>query len=476
SEEEKACFQLIKDLDHVGSHVKGSLTNKKYMRNEIWSLISFLGAPSWFITFSPADNMHPISLYFADTHEKFSPELRQYNDRYNLIAQNPVAGARFFHFMCQMFIKHVLGIGTDHCGLYGKTNAYYGTVEQQGRLTLHMHMLLWIVGCLSPQQIRDNIMDPDSDFQKQIIAYLESVHVGEFSTGSLDDVQSKITQHSEEKSYTNPTEMLPLAPPPICDIMHDDYDISDDCDECGKLNSWWDQFKETVDCIAFHANVHNCGRYSTSNEKVSRKDRPTCMNKHGKCKARFPRPVYEKTQVDPLTGALNMKKLEPWLNTFTPLVTYLLRCNTDITSLLSGTAIKAVVAYVTDYITKPGLKTYSIFDTIRSVLDKNSEMIGSSMSQKEKARKLMIKMINSLTSKLEIGGPMAALYLLGNPDHYTSHNFVPVYWKQFVNEVLSVWKSGDDLLIDSSLEKLVLIKKDETYVGVSNVYDYIYRP
>ena len=25
-------------------------------------------------------------------------------------------------------------------GLYGKTEGYYGTVEQQGRLTLHLHL------------------------------------------------------------------------------------------------------------------------------------------------------------------------------------------------------------------------------------------------------------------------------------------------------------------------------------------------
>ena len=45
SNEEKLCFQLIKDLDHVGGHVKGSVTSKKYMRNKIWSQISFSGAP-----------------------------------------------------------------------------------------------------------------------------------------------------------------------------------------------------------------------------------------------------------------------------------------------------------------------------------------------------------------------------------------------------------------------------------------------
>ena len=99
TEEEKLCFKLINDLGHVNGHVPGSITQKKYMRNEIWSLISYFGAPSWCITFSPADNIHPISLHFADTQETFSPELRPENERYRLIAENPVAGARFFHFI-----------------------------------------------------------------------------------------------------------------------------------------------------------------------------------------------------------------------------------------------------------------------------------------------------------------------------------------------------------------------------------------
>jgi hypothetical protein len=97
--------------DHVNSQVPGSITRKKNMRNEIWSLISYICAPSsWFITFSPADDVHLISLYFADTQETFSPELRPENERYRLIAENPVAGTQFFHFMVEMFIKHVLGV------------------------------------------------------------------------------------------------------------------------------------------------------------------------------------------------------------------------------------------------------------------------------------------------------------------------------------------------------------------------------
>jgi Helitron helicase-like domain at N-terminus len=68
-----------------------------------------------------------------------------------------VAGAQFFHFVREMFIKHVLGVDSDHDGVFGPTNAYYGTVEQQGKLALHLHLLLWIKAAFSPQEIRDKI-------------------------------------------------------------------------------------------------------------------------------------------------------------------------------------------------------------------------------------------------------------------------------------------------------------------------------
>jgi len=95
------------------------------------------------------------------------------------------------------------------------------------------------------------------------------------------------------------------------------------------------------------------------------------------------------------------------------------------------------VAYISDYITKLGLKTYSIFEAIRGVFTKNSEMLSRNLECKEKACKLVIQTVNSLTSKMEIGRPMACLYLLGNPDHYTSHKFTVVYWKNYIGEVLS---------------------------------------
>lgn len=46
SQAEKDCFQLFNDLDHVAYKVQGSLTSKKYMHNEMYSLMAAEGAPS----------------------------------------------------------------------------------------------------------------------------------------------------------------------------------------------------------------------------------------------------------------------------------------------------------------------------------------------------------------------------------------------------------------------------------------------
>jgi len=477
--EEKKCFQLLNDLDHVGGFVKGSITSKKHMRNEIWSMISQLGAPSWFITLSPADSRHPICLYYADKKFEFTPNLRSANERNLLIAQNPVAAARFFNFMVRSFIKHVLGIDTDHSGLYGDTAGYYGVAEQQGRLTLHLHMMLWIRNALSPQEIRDRLMNDDTEFQKSLIQYLEGCQKGEFLTGSMEYVKSKVpidpenrtkgihsVFHNESprsvgKTYQDPTQTLPEKPPISC-VSNEDTS----CDACQSLSQWWLNFYGIVDDILLRSNVHKCSSSEHSNFKAK-----GCLNKDGMCKARFPRSIVPETTVNIEDGYINIKKLESMLNTISPCITYLLRCNTDVTSLLSGTSIKAVISYVTDYVAKPTLKTYQIFATAYNVFDRNANLDADDKSRTDDARKLILKIVNALSSKMEIGSPMASMYLLQNPDHYTSHQFIPFFWKSFVNEITKSEDSNENIgrnyNIDIKMED-VFQKEEEIFSQFSN--------
>jgi Helitron helicase-like domain at N-terminus/PIF1-like helicase len=501
TDDERSCFQLIRDLDHIDGKVDGSITSKKHMRSEIWSMMTYMGAPSWYITLSPADNKHPICLYFADNKERLDVELiRSEDERYRLIANNPVAGARFFHFMVQMFIEHVLGVSTettaDHLGVYGKTAGYYGTVEQQGRLTLHLHMLLWICGTCSPEEARLQILDPDSKFRSKLIEYLESCHAGDFISGPMENVASAVKTASEKADYKNPTETLPEPPPPSChNPPHNG------CHSCDKLSAWSSRYQFTVDDLLLKSNVHKCStnRNKDGSQNKARPYKGCLDNIWGRCKARFPRLTYAKTEIDTETGSISLKKSESWLNTFTYVVTYLFRCNTDITSLRSGTAIKGVFLYVTNYVTKPVLKTHVIFDTVRSMFQKNAELIAGDETRKEKARKLMTKIVNSLAGKMEWGSPIGCMYLLGNPDHYTNYMFTPFYWKSFVQEARKAWEpqniptekipqcnlspAGPDPLTkpinavdDQHREKVTIFKRNGRVIGLSPVHDYICRP
>ncbi|KDR76760.1 hypothetical protein GALMADRAFT_48097, partial [Galerina marginata CBS 339.88] len=215
-------------------------------------------------------------------------------------------------------------------------------------------MLIWIKGCLNPKEMRSKLLDGNSKWVQNVIDYLESCHTGDFQTGSQEEVGKKVSENSKMDSYNDPTQTIPESPPPKCGKSHDDIDKT--CKTCLSSTSWWQKFKDIVDDLLLKSNVHSCERGCRD-------------NKWNRCKARFPRTVIQKSYVDD-TGAIYLKKNEPWINTFTPIVTYLYRCNTDVTSLSSGTAIKAVVLYVSDYITKSTLKTHTIFDSIKSVFHK----------------------------------------------------------------------------------------------------------
>jgi hypothetical protein len=151
--------------------------------------------------------------------------------------------------MVKMSIKHVLGVNQDHPGLYGDTATYYATVEQQGRLTLHLHMLLWILNSLSPQEVRDQIMDPNSDFQKKIVEYLESVHVGKFMTGTMDEVKEQVDENMKAEEYKDLTWTLSDPPPEPTDCD------CNKCESCKSTVNWWQNFKNTLDDLILRSNV-----------------------------------------------------------------------------------------------------------------------------------------------------------------------------------------------------------------------------
>ena len=178
--------------------------------------------------------------------------------------------------------------------------------------------------------MRHRILDPSSEFRELLVEYLEGTHAGDFVSASLKDVEADVKEALTSEDYKDPTELLPEAPPPSC--LKNGCNA---CDRCTNMVSWWLRFHRVVNTLLFRLNLHKCS--STRNRDGSQNKGHAfkgCLdNVYGICKARFPRAVYEQTKVNPETGSILLKKLEQWLNTFSHVVTYLLRCNTDVTSL-----------------------------------------------------------------------------------------------------------------------------------------------
>ncbi|KAJ7086960.1 hypothetical protein C8R44DRAFT_548657, partial [Mycena epipterygia] len=348
----------------------------------------------------------------------------------------------------------------------------------------------WVMNAMSPQEIRDRIMGPNSKFRKRLIAYLEGSHQAELFTGSIESVPGKkprLVPHKLPRSeyavagstFRSPTQTFPTPPPPLCTNLN----CSGNCAACVKLERWNHRYRREVDNLLVRSNVHT-HFHSVVDEAAKDKiahERKGCLTKNGVCRARFPREVFPVSEIDP-KGHINVRHVEPMMNAINPVLTFLSRCNTDVTSMLSGTAIKAVVSYVSDYISKLGLKSYQMFASVYHVFDKDTENVGEDVKEREHARHLMRKMVNSMSAKMEIGSPMASMYVLGHPDHYTSHSYVTFPWRSYVLFVRSFWtKHADRMDIDGENEddegdSVPIGKQDGKFVGASGVDDYRYRP
>jgi hypothetical protein len=277
--QEKQCFALLDQIEYVGGHVNVSVASKKYQRNELWSLLLFKNSPNWFITNSFADNKHLLCIYFVDHDIEFKPSIKGYAERQHLVTRNPVACARFFDHLVRLFLKHICGWecpGYDR-GLFGTPSAFYGTVEQQGHMTLHLHLLLWINSAPLLQDIRDRLMSEDSDFQHDLIAYLESCHIGEFLTGTMEEVSQKVPKSNNTKAqgihtilveeevkcpdgYLDPT--LTMPEPPLGEFCDNE---ACQCPDCGDLNMWYEKMSSEVDDILLRSNIHKYfGKHDSS--------------------------------------------------------------------------------------------------------------------------------------------------------------------------------------------------------------------
>ncbi|KAH7904933.1 hypothetical protein BJ138DRAFT_1138421 [Hygrophoropsis aurantiaca] len=157
------------------------------------------------------------------------------------------------------------------------------------------------------------------------------------------------------------------------------------------------------------------------------------------------------TELDSETLSILLKRLHPWINNFNELILFLLQCNMDIKYIGSGEAAKALVYYVTDYISKTDLQTHvglsALTYAIKSHGTKFEDDLDSSVICKD--RNLITKTVNAIMARQEMSHQQIMAFFVndGSTDYYTSHRFellrtcyrMMIVKRTSINRLQNIW-------------------------------------
>ncbi|CAF1021874.1 unnamed protein product, partial [Rotaria magnacalcarata] len=370
---------LMKHIKVVGGHVMGSAHSRSALRTKIHSLCFSLGVPSLFVTINPADIHSPVALYFAGVDldlDKVLPEvLRTSYERAQIIATHPVATAKFFNCLIKSILK-CLVMG----GVLGPTKGYFGTVENQGRGSLHLHLLIWLNHEYTPAQLKENIKN--QDFRDNLLKYLEDVVKEDLdlfrdeSNDGTNTASANRVSIQETGSITD--EVVPACQPTPNPASGDFHRIF--CKDVVRL----------VETSNIHKHSTTCYKYSKGKSDTSKT-----------CRMRMPRVLVKTSNIDLSTGQITMRRSHPWINNFNEWLISACRSNMDIKFIWSGNDAKALVYYITDYVTKSTLAFHDRFTLAQQgVKSIEQQRVTNSIDNAiEKSRKLVLRCYNMIASQ-----------------------------------------------------------------------------
>ncbi|KAH7918452.1 hypothetical protein BV22DRAFT_1108358 [Leucogyrophana mollusca] len=78
------------------------------------------------------------------------------------------------------------------------------------------------------------------------------------------------------------------------------------------------------------------------------------------------------TEIDPESESIFLKHLHPRINNFNEVIIFLLQCNMDIKYIGSGEAAKALVYYVSEYVTKSDLQFHVGLSALEYAIEQNT--------------------------------------------------------------------------------------------------------
>ena len=405
TDEDRKVLRLMKEVNLVTSKVPGSSASRVAMRNEIRALTMTHGMPSFYVTINPADAHNPIVKFLAgediDLDDMLQDQIPNYWEQAVLLSTNPTIGARFFNQYLKAFVRTVLGHGEDgtskHDGVLGTVKAHYGCVEAQGRGSLHCHMLIWVEGALNPNEIRQKVMK-DPGWGKTLLNYLDDTITNVVPEDPIPDV---------------PTQWDGKDPCALRGVNLELNDVEE------RLALRLKDMHNLAERVQRHRHSHTCYKYYKAGD-----DR--------KCRFDLKEENFRaESSVEQDTGLINLRCLDGLVNNFNMTMLEAVRCNMDIQFIGSGESAKAMIYYITDYITKSQLKSHVAYAALQMAVKKCEDSNDEEEDFTVCSKRLLQKCAYALISHQEMSAQQVASYLMDFEDNFTSHEFGNLYWAAF---------------------------------------------
>jgi hypothetical protein len=417
TEGEMAAVKVMRYISYVSDHIPGSVGDVNTMKQQIHSKIICEGLPHIFATVNPADSHNPIAQVLAgrdinlDTiFHALDGMNKEPSIRARTLAENPVAGAEFFHLMITKFLDIILGVKrVSKIGILGKVKGWYAVVEAQIRGSLHLHLLIWIEDApASPLDMKERI-NSDLEFKKKLLAWYDDIICQSFPEDTV--------------SYLAPVG----APRQLCVLSRPaDPDSPDYKQKRGQYH------RDLCDNTGLvHAHGSACFKHIPRHIQ-------SLLEPDSDCRFRLPRPLVSETHFDE-DGDLQLRCENGSLNGHNPTATLTLGCNNDFKQTAAGSVALAMVEYMASYTVKLQLDTAVVYAalcaSIQTLQDKPPQDADGQIDQAEMTRLLMVKTTNSLVGKRELSGQQTATLLLGRKNNYTSDDYQEYWWSSMLRDI-----------------------------------------
>ncbi|KAH6910079.1 hypothetical protein BKA70DRAFT_1100998, partial [Coprinopsis sp. MPI-PUGE-AT-0042] len=195
------------------------------------------------------------------------------------------------------------------------------------------------------------------------------------------------------------------------------------------------------------------------------------------------------THFDEEDGSIKVKKTHGRMNYFNGLLTFLLKCNSDVKFIASGGDVTSLMYYVTDYITKAPMTMHAglaaLSYSIRRAEERMDALISTTGASEGAVRKAtilpaMTTAVNSMMGRQEISQQQIMNYIVGGGDCYTNERFQMFNWgeiQRYVKRALPSEESSSESTLEKSEETMSLrLNADGTITASNGRLDYVHRP